>query len=222
MDEWRNWGDAMVAMYLYVEGGGDDDLLYNACRRGFTEFLIKSGLKGHMPRIVACGGRRDAYDRFCTKLRQGQAAMLLVDSEEFVDPQYCQGEPEQWQPWRHLAQRKGDEWAQPAGATDGQCHLMVHCMESWFLSDPDALKTFFGQGYDANKLPSRANAVESVAKPVVYQALAEATRHCKTKAPYGKGEHSFLLLARIDPAKVAAASPWADRFVTILKKAMAC
>lgn len=40
----------------------------------------------------------------------------------------------------------------------------------------------------------------------------------KSKAEYGKGEHSFPLLARIDPATVMAASPWAKRFVDELKK----
>ncbi len=41
---------------------------------------------------------------------------------------------------------------------------------------------------------------------------------CQTKAPYGKGEHSFLLLLLVDPLKVADASPWAKRFLTELKQ----
>ena len=65
-----------------------------------------------------------------------------------------------------------------------------------------------------------ANSIESVAKPDVYQSLARATKHCKTKASYGKGEHSFKLLARIDPGKVITASPWAQRIVLELKRTM--
>ena len=61
---------------------------------------------------------------------------------------------------------------------------------------------------------------EGVAKVSVYAALQQATRNGKTKAPYGKGEHSFKLLARIDPAEVIAASPWARRFVETLKGKM--
>ena len=93
-------------------------------------------------------------------------------------------------------------------------------MESWFLADRDALKAFFGQGYDANALPAEQNPIAAMPKATVYQALAKATKDCKTKAQYGKGEHSFLLLALMDPAKVTAASPWASRFVTALKNTM--
>ena len=50
----------MVELHLYVEGGGDSKVLRTACRRGFSEFLAKAGLQGHMPRIVACGGRSQA------------------------------------------------------------------------------------------------------------------------------------------------------------------
>lgn len=204
----------MVEMHLYVEGGGDARSLHIECRKGFAEFLAKAGLQGHMPRIVACGGRGDAYDRFCTALRQGKFAMLLVDSEE--------GKPEEWQPWRHLARREGDEWPHPVGASDTQCHLMVQCMENWFLADPATLQKFFGQGYAANHLPAVENPVETIDKKTVYQALAEATRHCKSKGAYGKGKHAFQLLAMLDPAKVIAAAPWANRFVTSIRKAMGC
>ena len=55
----------MVELYLYVEGGGAEaKLLRTACRRGFSEFLAKAGLKGRMPRIVACGGRQQRLDTF--------------------------------------------------------------------------------------------------------------------------------------------------------------
>lgn len=205
----------MVSMKLYVEGGGDTNFLRTACRQGFSEFLRKAGLGGHMPRIVACGGRQDAYDAFCTALRGGERAMLLIDSEEPVvatDPL--------WQPWGHLQKRTGDHWVQPTGANNDQCHLMVQCMEAWFLADRMALQTFFGQGFNANALPSADNSIEGVAKQQIYQSLADATKSCKTKAPYGKGEHSFKLLALIDPAKVAGNSGWAKRFINVMREQM--
>jgi hypothetical protein len=212
MDPGRNRWDAVVELNLYVEGGGDSKLLRTACRRGFSEFLTKAGLQGHMPRIVACGGRKQAYDDFCIALRRSQpVAMLLVDSEDAVKVS---------SPWAHLLQRTADAWPMPPDATDGNCHMMVQCMETWLLADRNALMMFFGQGYAANALPAEQNAIEAIPKVVVYQALANATKDCKTKAPYGKGEHSFKLLALIDPAKVMAASPWANRFVTGLKKTL--
>lgn len=213
MDSRRYWGNAVVGVKLFVEGGGDTSLLKTACRRGFSEFLKKAGLDGYMPRIVACGGRQDAYAAFCTALSCGESAMLLVDSEESVTSPH---------PWQHLCDRVGDQWAQPAGAKDDHCHLMVQCMEAWFLADRQALQNFFVQGFNAKVLPATANAIEMISKQKIYQSLDDATKHCKTKAPYGKGEHSFKLLALIDPAKVTTASEWAKRFIEEMKRKMGC
>jgi hypothetical protein len=56
-----------VTVKVYVEGGGDHNkTLDSECRRGFSEFFRKGGLAGRMPRVVACGGRQQAYDAFRT------------------------------------------------------------------------------------------------------------------------------------------------------------
>ena len=89
-------------------------------------------------------------------------------------------------------------------------------MESWFLADWPAVKSFFGQGFSASSLSG--DAIENIPKLTVYATLQNATRNCKTKAPYGKGPHSFKLLARIDPERVMAASPWAKRFIDELAR----
>lgn len=211
---------------LFVEGGGDAASLKSACREGFSSFIEKAGLDGRMPRIVACGGRKDAFDSFCTALNNGEPAFLLVDSEAPVAAASQPGDAtrkedrQKWLPWQHLRQRDGDGWEKPEGAEDLQCHLMTQCMESWLLADRDALKTFFGQGFKENQLPAAANPVESVAKQQIYRSLTQATSDCKIKTQYGKGEHSFKLLALIDPAKVTDASPWAKRFVEVMKAKM--
>lgn len=94
-------------------------------------------------------------------------------------------------------------------------------MEAWLLADRETLKAFFGQGFKENALPATANRVEGTGKQQIYDALAKATRDCKTKSAYGKGEHSFKLLALVDPGKVMAVSPWARRFVETLQTRMA-
>jgi len=200
---------------LYVEGGGDTAALKAACREGFTTFITKAGIKNR-PRVVACGSRRDAYDSFCTAIAQGEAAVLLVDSEAPVSAAHQTGVPDKWLPWGHLLQQ--DNWSQPNGSSDTDCHLMVQIMETWFLADRDTLAAFFGNGFKETQLPAEGRTIEGVAKSHVYKALQDSTAHCKTKAQYGKGEHSFKLLARIDPANVTTASPWAKRFVEELKK----
>jgi hypothetical protein len=194
---------------IYVEGGGNSKALRSECRRGFREFLQKAGFTNRPPAIAACGSRKDAYDSFCIaieNLAPGDNCMLLVDSEAPVSVQ---------SPWTHLANREGDRWKKPELATDDHCHLMVQCMETWFIADKETIVAFFGQGWRENALPRHAH-IEQVAKEDLYEALKNATKDCKTKRPYGKGEHSFEILSRIDPAKVSTASPWAKRFLDTL------
>lgn len=210
----------MVGVKLYVEGGGDARTLRTACRNGFSEFLKKAGLLGKMPRIVACGSRQNAYDSFCTAVENGESAILLVDSEKAVEAACQIGESSQWLPWSHLHHRQGDQWDKPVNTNETDCHLMVQCMETWFLTDHKTLQNFFGRGFNINALPPATNSIESIAKNQIYGALANATRNCRTKTKYGKGEHSFKLLAKIDPAKVTQASPWAKRFVDETRKKM--
>jgi hypothetical protein len=205
---------------LYVEGGGDTAALRIACREGFRTFITKAGLEKR-PRIVACGSRRDAYESFCTAIASGEKAMLLVDSEAPVSEAHQQGGSETWLPWHHLKQRQGDGWEKPKDSQDIDCHLMVQVMESWFLADRTSLKAFFNNGFKEQHLPAAQQPVEKIDKADVYAALKKATKDCKTKSVYGKGEHSFKLLALIDPQKVAIASPWARRFIKELSKAMA-
>lgn len=195
---------------LYVEGGGDSHALHSRCREGFCGFLKKAGFRGRMPRIVACGGRQSAFDDFKTACESNETALLLIDSEDCVSVN---------SPWVHLANRPGDRFAKPQNAKDDHCHLMVVCMESWFLADKDALSRFFGQGFNANALPQNVD-IEAISKHDIYDGLQRATSHCRTKAPYGKGEHSFKILLLIAPDKVLNASPWAKRFLEKLDMIM--
>jgi hypothetical protein len=205
---------------LYVEGGGNSKALKIEFRRAFSTFLRKAGIK-KLPRISPGGGRQNTYNSFCTAVKNGEPAILLVDSEAPVASVSQLGnEAEKWLPWQHLKQRQGDGWEKPDGAEDLQCHLMTQCMESWFLADRDALKRFFGQGFQENQLPAIAHPVESVPKQQIYQSLSKSTHDCKTKSQYGKGMHSFKLIELIDPDKVTKASRWAKRFVDDLKKRM--
>jgi len=198
---------------LYIEGGGDSKDLHIEYRRAFSAFLEKAGLRGGAIRPRPCGSRNKAYDRFCTAIEQGQKAFLLVDSESPVDAALASGQPENWQPWEHL--HRCDGWTKPSSSFDTDCHLMVQIMESWFLADKETLSVFFGQGFQKTALPAQ-KAVETVGKEEVFRGLEQASRKCKTKAPYKKGPHSFKILALIDPQKVCNVSPWAKRFISIL------
>ena len=196
---------------LYVEGGGRTASLKTDCRKGFRTFLRRAGIRNE-PRIVACGTRRHAYERFCLAVAAGDNAYLLVDSEAPVAAEHQTGSHDRWQPWQHLQSRPGDGWGRPAGAEERHCHLMVQCMENWLIADRATLTAYFGQGFAPNALSKRSD-IENISKPAVLEGLAKATKACKTKPPYDKGAHSFEILAMVDPALVVKASPWARRFL---------
>lgn len=192
---------------IYVEGGGDDDALITECRRAFSTFFSNASFKGHMPRIIACGGRNQAFDRFQTaigKAGKDDFPVLLVDSEG----------PLTQKPWLHLKDR--DRWAKPSHATDDHVHLMVQCMETWFLVDRKLLQDYFGSGFVEHRISSHPN-VEEIDKQQVYHSLRMATRKSQ-KGEYAKGKHSFKLLGLQDAAKIGKASPQAGRLLDVLRK----
>lgn len=195
---------------IYVEGGGDRHLLHSDCRRAFQKFFKKLGFDGRLPRVMPCGSRNNAYDNFCISLRSsgGKPTFLLVDSEGPVNPIFNNS------PWQHLQNR--DSWRKPNGATDEQVHLMVECMENWFLADPQTLQNFFGQGFNHRSLPSNSN-IETISKSTVLRSLENASRLTQ-KGQYGKGDHSFKILEIIDSQKVVAASPSAARLINELRR----
>jgi hypothetical protein len=206
---------------LFVEGGGTSNQLKSSCREAFNKFITAAGVNKR-PRVVACGSREDAFDSFCVEVKNGKPAMLLVDSEALVQKAYQDSDDSSfWQPWQHLKERPGDGWDKPSSTQDTDCHLMVICMESWFLADRSTLKSFFGQGFHERSLPAENRAIETLPKLEVYESLKKATKPSK-KGEYGKGDHSFKLLGTINPTLVIAASPWANRFITTLKKVMQC
>jgi len=193
---------------LFVEGGGDDRSLRNNCREAFRKFLEKAGFSGYMPRIVSCGSRNSAYDDYCTAVGKGENCVLLVDSEDPVSSDN--------KPWEHLKER--DDWSKPDNGSDEDCHFMVQLTESWFLADVDALKEYFGHGFNENSIPTTAD-IETVSKKDVIDSLEKATQHTK-KGFYNKGNHSFDILSKIDPSKIIKRSKWAKRFADILSEKM--
>ena len=193
---------------VYVEGGGQSKALKTKCRAGFRKFFEKAKLVGQMPSVVACGGKDSAIKDFRSALRRlksGQVALLLVDSEGPVQAGIT--------PWQHL--KLHARWARPDGTQDDQAHLMVQCMETWFLADVSALESYFGPGFRSAAIPQR-NDIERIPKDDVFEQLESASRGSSKRA-YSKGRHSFDILAQIDPEKVVQRSPFAKRLIDTLK-----
>ena len=199
----------MVKVKVYIEGGGTGRDLRARCRMGFSSFFEKASLAGRMPRVIACGGRQAAFNKFRAALHSSneeEFIVLLVDSEGPVT--------EDTGPWLHLRIRDG--WDRPDDASDENAHLMVECMENWFLADKAGLAAYFGPGFNRNALPARRD-IESVAKTEVLDGLKNATRQSR-KGEYGKGRHSFDILEQADSARIVAASPHTKRLVDTLRE----
>ena len=67
---------------LYVEGGGDrNPSLASECRRAFSKLFEKAGIQ-RRPKVVACGGRQSAYDRFCTAHQSAEDGALSAKKKQ--------------------------------------------------------------------------------------------------------------------------------------------
>lgn len=193
---------------VYVEGGGPTAGSSGAaaCRRAFSSFFQKILGDGPKPKIVACGSRDEAYNDFSRELTGDSEyfAVLLVDSEDPVADgksasEHLRGREKHWKP-----------------VADGQAHLMVQCMETWFLADKKALADYYTKGFVQSALP-RNLSIESISKPDVMKGLEDASKPTK-KGKYHKTRHGFEILERIDPEKVAKASPFAKDLIAVLRK----
>lgn len=182
-DRWANRRCAMVkTVTIYLEGGGDSEGLRSRCREGFRKLFQGFGFK-RMPKLVACGGRGNAFDRFCKAHADGKEdAILLIDGEDSV--------ADIEKTWLHLKLR--DNWDKPDVAQDEQVLLMTTCMETWIVADQAALQSFYKSDLKENQLPTLID-LEGRERHAVQGSLQNATKDYKNK--YEKGKRSFDVLA---------------------------
>jgi hypothetical protein len=197
-----------VKTIVYVEGGGRQRKTLDDCRRGFGRLFEKFVIEGDTPKVIACGDRRSTFRDFQGGINQGKEGflILLVDSEAPVEATVT--------PWAHLRARDG--WRQPAQAVNDQAHLMVQCMESWFVADRQAVADYYGQRFRITALPGHAN-VEEIPKRDIQQGLNHATARTQ-KGRYHKTRHGFELLALVDPVQVRRASEHARKLFEMLER----
>jgi hypothetical protein len=193
-----------VSVHVFVEGGGDQGRTKTACRKAFHVFFERLLGDRPKPRIIASGSRDEAYRDFSRSLSDGSTtfAVLLVDSEDPVPVGKTAG--------THLRDR--DRWTKPL--PDGQVHLMVQCMEAWFLADKAMLAEYYGDRFNPSALPPNPN-IEEILNADVFRGLEQATR-ATTKGIYHKTRHGFEILARLDPGLVQRRSRFAAELFTIL------
>lgn len=198
---------------VFVEGGGSGKggaSVNSDCRKGFSKFFESAGLKGKMPRIIACGSRNNAYNKFCSEIasaKESDFSILLVDSEAPVETGVAA--------WRHL--KANDNWDKPDNVSDDQAHLMVQAMEAWIVSDRVNLSEYYGDKFNDNALPKPTRNIEEITKDELCDSLKKATNDTR-KGKYNKGRHSFDLLASTNPQLVMDASPHARNLIKALDR----
>jgi len=92
-------------------------------------------------------------------------------------------------------------------------------LEAWFHADKDARRDYYGRSFRSAALSQRQD-IETIPKADLFAGLQRATKDCQ-KGEYSKGEHSFQILAQIDPAKVEAASLFAEELLRVLERTRA-
>ena len=203
----------MTGVTIYMEGGGNSTG-QTKLRAGMNEFLreLREKVRNNQRkwRLVPCGNRQQAYEKFNNArghAGENEIIVLLVDSEEPVAAPT---------PVEHLRMRPGWDLS---GVNEDRVHLMVQTMETWIVADSNALAVYYGQGFRANALPSRPN-LEKEDKTAVASALYRATERTK-KGRYHKIRHAADLLARTDPTKVRARCPHCAQLFDALGAAIA-
>jgi Domain of unknown function (DUF4276) len=196
-------------IHLYVEGSGPTEATRRPLREGMTIFLgelkARAEGKGIKFKVILCRDKDRTVDAFKIAVAndKGNFHVVLVDSDCAVSAPRL----------NHYRERFKGSWK---GVVEQSCHLMVQVMESWFVADSEALKTFYSDGFNAKPLP-KSKDVETVDKDTVLKALETATRKAK-KGKYHKIKHASDLLSRIDPDAVRRASRHCDYLFTTLEE----
>jgi hypothetical protein len=197
---------------IYLEGGGTS-LQKSMLKRGFREFLRELDEmaldRNIVIRPIPCGDREKTFKNFRRALKSDPDAfnILLVDAEGPVKSSSCK---------QHLRNRDG--WEMP-GINEDQCHLMVQMFEAWLIADPEALKSYYGKGFNEKSILGNPN-VEEIGKSEIEKCLKQATSKTK-KGKYHKINHAAQLLGLLDPSKVRAAAPHCRRLFETLEDKVA-
>lgn len=178
---------------IYIEGGSEGRLADSDFRRGWKKFLhelheLARANGYHSLEVVRGKGRSNTFRRFTKRETEypTDICVLLADSETAVEDDTAV--------WEVVAAREGDQWQRPNWATNRHLYLMVHFVETWLLTDPEALQTFFKRGFNKDVLPTTN--LERRSKVEINRAIEKATQNSK-KGAYKHGQaHAIIELVR--------------------------
>ena len=192
---------------LYVEGGpiGYADGL-RLFKNNFKQHLLKLEKAPNTLDVSPCGSTEQAIKDFARAAKErgtDWVLALLVDADaEVTTPT----------PAHYLASKL--DAANVPHDVRKNIFLMVQCMESWFVTDKNAVEKCYGARAKI-KLPANTN-IEAVPKADVFAALNEAAKGTPAKR-YHKVRDAVKILAVLQPGIVASRSSRAKELHDFLR-----
>lgn len=162
--------------------------------------------------MIAGGSNAETVKGFLRscRLNPSDLNVLLIDSEAPA--------PSVADELRTLRSR--DYWnASVAPKEDERINFMVQAMEAWFIADPRALASHFGNGFGTGSLPNPQNA-ESISPNGLTNSINQALRAIggRRRRKYDKVRDGARLLALIDEATVRRNCPSFGRLMDFLSR----
>lgn len=161
---------------LFIEGESNSP--NGDLRQGFSKLLEKR-VEGNLPKINLGGGKSQTVRKFVKNKLDAGSLLLLIDLDRPEE------EKEQDLRENDLLSKKEDVF------------YMVQEMESWFLSQPDVLDSFFGLDDQRKKVSDKLSKrkVTEIGDPK--EALKNATKNSK-RGVYHEIKHGVELLKLLD------------------------
>lgn len=157
---------------LFVEGESGD------LRQGFSKLLEKS-VRGNLPKINLGGGKFHTIRKFLNNQLEADAILLLVDLDG----------PE--------AEKEQDLQRNDLSLKQQNVFYMVQEMESWFLSQPVVLDTFFGPDPNSKKVSDKLSKRKAIDIVHPKEVLKNVTKDSK-RGTYHEMKHAVELLKLLD------------------------
>ncbi|WP_276951362.1 DUF4276 family protein [Helicobacter rodentium] len=192
----------MNKIKIYVEGGGNRNL-DSSLRKAFNKLLREYGICERNCKVIAGGDGGNALNSLVVSLEKYPNSIALIDSEEIIDTQ---------SKLEHLRKTIKNQ-DKLKGITENNLFFMVVCMESWIVSDAEALKKHYGPGFKETKIQTSDLIHKDKAK--IMKMLKDSIREYKNKE-YDKSE-SFKILEKASVQKIVKSNSYAKEFFEFLK-----
>lgn len=178
----------MDKIKIYIEGGSKKGQKYSSflnrsLKQAFEKLLREYGINAKQYYQIVAGGCKDE-------------TIKAIDTKTKL---------------AHLEKKKSKESLK--GITENNLFFMVVCMESWIVSDAEALKKYYGSGFKETKI--QASDLIHKDKTTIEKMIKDSIKECKNNE-YKKSE-AFKILEKASVQKIVESNSYAKEFFEFLK-----